>query len=370
MSSKWRCRQATLTCRSVAYFTELTNAARPTEANDSKLEVHDVSGWISDVKRRDTPRDLLSLRTITKKSSDASLVKSEHRLPLTVAPNQPSLEVSLEQVEGRSQASDRFDDLVKSISKATAQDPVLTLKTRSPSISESDVSGSSLMGTPRLPPGMARRTSDSTRTGVAPPSAFRPARSVSSTTVPSTPIPSATSPLSGSASGVSTPGSTVTGHDTITSTASKSTGNGSKDGWSSVTSTFTNSLNTFMRLGSDMGSFRMRGGDRSLSSLMGPLSMMSAMDNSLSSSNLDDRPHVQFTYTLPEKLRIECTVYYATAFDSLRRRCAIDRSILDSLARCEPWDAQGGKSKASFFRSGDKRYIVKELVSKWNVSDT
>jgi 1-phosphatidylinositol-3-phosphate 5-kinase len=355
--------------RSVAYFTELTNA-KSNEESQNKGESSDEMGWIIDVKRRDTPRDLLSLRTITKKRSDASLVKSEHRLPLTVAPNQPSLEVSLEQVEGRSQASDRLEDLVKSISKATAQDPVLTLKTRSPSVSESDASVSGSKTTPRLPPSIARRTSDSTRAVPAPPSAFRPTRSVSSTTIPSTPILPAQSPLSGSIPGVSTPGPTTSTHNTMKTSNGNGNGDGSKDSWSSVTSTFTNSLNTFMRLGSDMGSFRMRGGDRSLSSLMGPLSMISAMDNSLSNSNLDDRPHIQFTYTLPEKLRIECTVFYATAFDSLRRRCAIDRSILDSLARCEPWDAQGGKSKASFFMSGDKRYIVKELVSKWNVSDT
>lgn len=98
--------------------------------------------------------------------------------------------------------------------------------------------------------------------------------------------------------------------------------------------------------------------------------MLSNMDNSLTTTNIDDRPHIQFTYTLPDKVKIGCTIYYATAFDSLRRRCVIDRSILESLSRCESWDAQGGKSKAAFYMTGDKRYIVKELVSKWNVSDT
>ena len=123
-------------------------------------------------------------------------------------------------------------------------------------------------------------------------------------------------------------------------------------------------------MGSDMGSIRVRGTDRSLTSLIGPLSMMSAMDNSLSPHGLDDRPHIQFTYTLEDRLKIGCTIYYATAFDSLRRRCAIDRSMVASLARCDIWEAQGGKSKASFFKTRDQRYIVKELVSKWNVSDT
>lgn len=330
----------------MAYFAELTNTAKiPAEETPTAEKLGE--GWIVEVMRKDTPRDLLSLRTITKKRSDASMAKSDYKLPLTLAPNQPSLELSLEQVTGKSQHTDHLDDLVRSISKATAQDPVLTVKARSPSISESDTGYS----TPRLPPSMIRRTSDSVKP--APPSAFRPTRSVSSTG-PSTPVLGP----SGLISGVTTP---------RTSTPQQE---GNKDGWSSVTSTFTNSFNNLMKMGSDVGSYRVKGTDRSLSSLIGPLSMLSTMDNALSSTNTDDRPHIQFTYTLPEKLKIGCTIYYATAFDSLRRRCAIDRSVLESLARCESWDAQGGKSKAAFYMTGDKRYIVKELVSKWNVSDT
>ena len=273
-------------------------------------------------------------------------MKHEYRLPLPVAPNQPSLEVSLEQVEGKSQASDTLEDFVRSISKATAQDPVLTMKARIPSVSDSE----SGLATPRMSSALLRRTSDSIR---APPSAFRPTRSVSGT-VPATPVESPG------------PDSTVSRTTTRPNTPAQDQ---SKQGWSSVTSTFTNSFNSLIRMGTDVGSFRMRSGDRSLSSLMGPLSMMTSMDNSLSSTNQDDRPHIQFTYTLPEKLKISCTVYYATSFDSLRRRCAIDRSILESLSRCEVWDARGGKSKATFFMTQDKRYIVKELVTKWNVSD-
>ena len=140
-----------------------------------------------------------------------------------------------------------------------------------------------------------------------------------------------------------------------------------------MTSTFNNSFTQLIKLGSDvgesLGSFRMRGSDRSLSALIGPLGMMTSMDNSLSSIT-DDRPHIQFTYSLGDRIKLGCTVYYAAAFDSLRRRCAVDKSVIASLARSSSWDAQGGKSKASFFMTRDKRYIVKELVSKWNVSDT
>ena len=109
---------------------------------------------------------------------------------------------------------------------------------------------------------------------------------------------------------------------------------------------------------------RSRPRDQSLKSLMGPLS---SMDNSL--STLSPRPHLHFTYAFADKLRLSCTVYFATAFDTLRRRCAIDKVLVQSLERTEVWDAQGGKSKAGFWMTKDKRFIVKELLSKWTVSD-
>ena len=83
----------------------------------------------------------------------------------------------------------------------------------------------------------------------------------------------------------------------------------------------------------------------------------------------EDKPHIQFSFTLPGKTRIGCTVYYAAAFDTLRRRCAVDRSFVKSLEHTIGWAAEGGKSKANFWKSEDGRLVVKELVSKWNVSD-
>nr|XP_019049347.1 hypothetical protein I302_03133 [Kwoniella bestiolae CBS 10118]OCF28277.1 hypothetical protein I302_03133 [Kwoniella bestiolae CBS 10118] len=360
---------------SLDYFIELTSTAKTTAATSddglstsatvkseapiaekSKTDLSSIDGaWSVEVKRRDTPRDLLSLRTITKKKSEIQLSQPpKHLLGLSLAPNAPSLELSLEQVEGKSQSSDRLGDLAKTISKATAQDPTLTLSSPSGLAKTLAASESDTDAMPRVrssPRGMRRFTSDSER--AAPPSAFRPtsSRSVSSTSItPSTP----TSSRLATSSSAQTPGSTQ------------------KEGWGSMTSTFSNSFNQLLKIGSDVGesigSIRVRGTDRSLSSLIGPLGMMATADNSLSS--IDDRPHIQFSYTLGDRLKLGCTVYYATAFDSLRRRCAIDRSLIQSLSRTNAWDAQGGKSKAAFFMTTDKRYIVKELVSKWNVSDT
>ncbi|KAK4684262.1 hypothetical protein P7C73_g5929, partial [Tremellales sp. Uapishka_1] len=327
------------TLSSLTYFSELTNTAKvPSEENTtvttgpstnnsptaSSDEWTPTELWSAVVVRRETPRDLLSLRSsLNKKRSDVSLAPA--MLPMSITPNTASLELSLEQVEGKSQASDRLGDLVRTIEKATAQDPILTMKARSPSMSESDGGF-----TPRM---RARRP----MLDDGPPSAFRATRSVSNTiaSTPITPTASSTNP---------------------------------KEGWSSVTSSFSNSFNQLIKTASDVGesigSFKIRGSDRSLSALMGPLSMMSSMDA------MDDRPHIQFSYSIGDRLKFGCTVFYAMAFDNLRRRCAIDKSVIGSLSRCSTWDAQGGKSKASFFMTHDKRYIVKELVSKWNVSDT
>lgn len=298
-----------------------------------------------EVKRRDAPRDLLNLRSVAKKRSDASIAPG--RPPaMALTPNAPSLELSLEQVEGKSQTGDRLGDLVKTISKATAQDPILTTVTKSPSFS--DTEKATLSPSYRSPTRVSRRITN--ESGLAPPSAFRQAasRSVSGQGPTSVVVSSATT-----ASSKDTPG---------------------KEGWGSVTSSFASSFNQLMKLGTDvsesLGSLRSKGADRSLASLIGPLAMKSGLDHSLSSSTQDPLPHLQFNYSLGEKLRLGCTVYYASAFDSLRRRCAIDKVIVASLSRTTTWDTSGGKSKAAFFMTRDKRFVVKELVSKWNVSDT
>ncbi|WVQ62084.1 uncharacterized protein L199_000219 [Kwoniella botswanensis] len=362
------------TLSSSDYFTELTSTAKSTAAQSddglstsatvkSEAPIAEKSKsatgatedtWSVEVKRRDTPRDLLSLRTITKKKSEIQLPQPpKPPLGLSPAPNAPSLELSLEQVEGKTQSSDRLGELLKTISKATAQDPTLTISSSSGVAKALAAAESDTDAMPRVrssPRGTRRLMSDTDRP--TPPSAFRPTttRSVSSTSIPP---------------------STPTSSHLVPSVSAQTPGSNQKEGWGSVTSSFSNSFNQLLKLGSDMGesigSIRVKGTDRSLSSLMGPLGMLSTVDNPLSS--IDDRPHFQFSYTLGDCLKLGCTVYYATAFDTLRRRCAIDRSSIRSLSRTNAWDAQGGKSKAAFFMTTDKRYIVKELVTKWNVSD-
>lgn len=292
------------------------------------------------MKRRDNPKDLFALRGLSKKQSGVPATPGKAITAMTVTPTTPSLELSLEQVQGRPEPSDNLSELVKSIHKAAAQDPVLSLKANSPHL-VSRPTVESVPDVSRSPTKASRRLTNDTD-GLPPPSINR-LRSGSSS-ISSVPL---------------TPNQT----DEIEEQ--------SKEGWGSVTSSFSNAL---YRLGSGvgetLGSFRMRGGERSLSAMLGPLSTMSQADNALATSASNQYPHIQFTYTLGDKLKLACTVYHAEPFDTLRRRCAIDKEIVSSLCNVENWDVSGGKSKALFFRTRDRRFVIKELVTKWTVSDT
>lgn len=308
--------------------------ARPASVKSDQTTHH---AWTIDVKRRDNPKDLFALRSLTKKQANIPATPSKPIAAMAVTPTVPSLELSLEQVHTWSDPSDNLGELVKSIHKAAAQDPVLSIKARSPNLGQrSPVPGSPHAVTDGSPTKASRRLPGSSD-GLPPPSlSFPTSRSASSsiTALPETPLHS---------------------------------DEGSGDPTAGWGSTFSNALH---RVGETLGSFKMRSGERSLTSMLGPLSAMSQADNSLSTSGSSRLPHIQFTYTLDDKLKLGCTVYYAEPFDSLRRRCAIDKEIIASLGRVENWDVSGGKSKALFFRTEDRRFVIKELVSKWTVSDT
>ena len=84
---------------------------------------------------------------------------------------------------------------------------------------------------------------------------------------------------------------------------------------------------------------------------------------------IDERPHIKCDWTIGKRLRFSCTVYYAKQFDALRRRCGVEDVFVRSMARCEPWKAQGGKSRSNFWKTSDDRFIIKTLVNAWNVTD-
>ena len=84
---------------------------------------------------------------------------------------------------------------------------------------------------------------------------------------------------------------------------------------------------------------------------------------------IDERPHIKYDWTIGRRLKFSCTVYYAKQFDALRRRCGVEEAFARSMARCEPWKAQGGKSRSNFWKTSDDRFIIKTLVNAWNVAD-
>ena len=84
---------------------------------------------------------------------------------------------------------------------------------------------------------------------------------------------------------------------------------------------------------------------------------------------IDEKPHIKYEWTIGKRLKFSCTVYYAKQFDALRRRCGIENVYVHSLARCENWAAEGGKSRSNFWRTTDNQFIIKTLVNAWNVAD-
>ena len=84
---------------------------------------------------------------------------------------------------------------------------------------------------------------------------------------------------------------------------------------------------------------------------------------------IDERPHIKYDWTIGKRLKFSCTVYYAKQFDALRRRCGVEEVFAKSMAKCENWKAEGGKSRSNFWKTSDSRFIIKTLVNAWNVAD-
>jgi 1-phosphatidylinositol-3-phosphate 5-kinase len=84
---------------------------------------------------------------------------------------------------------------------------------------------------------------------------------------------------------------------------------------------------------------------------------------------IDERPHIKYDWTIGKRLKFSCTVYYAKQFDALRRRCGVEEVFSRSMAKCENWKAEGGKSRSNFWKTSDSRFIIKSLVNAWNVAD-
>ncbi|KAK2956413.1 putative 1-phosphatidylinositol 3-phosphate 5-kinase fab1 [Blattamonas nauphoetae] len=61
------------------------------------------------------------------------------------------------------------------------------------------------------------------------------------------------------------------------------------------------------------------------------------------------------------KMHLSITLHYSLQFHALRAKTIGNWRFIHSLLRCSFLDAKGGKSNASFFRTGDKRFVVKQI---------
>ncbi|GJJ78516.1 1-phosphatidylinositol-3-phosphate 5-kinase [Entomortierella parvispora] len=88
----------------------------------------------------------------------------------------------------------------------------------------------------------------------------------------------------------------------------------------------------------------------------------------LENESMSRSPHMKARFS-HGNTSFSCTVYYAAEFDTLRRRCGIHQNYVRSLSRCKSWNANGGKSKSSFYKTRDDRFVVKQMVSSWNIAE-
>ena len=61
---------------------------------------------------------------------------------------------------------------------------------------------------------------------------------------------------------------------------------------------------------------------------------------------------------------LTCKVYHFEAFSRFRQYIGITNDFVASIMRCSKWEAKGGKSGASFYKSHDQKYVVKHIGVK------
>uniref|UniRef100_A0A1D1XL58 1-phosphatidylinositol-3-phosphate 5-kinase n=2 Tax=Anthurium amnicola TaxID=1678845 RepID=A0A1D1XL58_9ARAE len=81
----------------------------------------------------------------------------------------------------------------------------------------------------------------------------------------------------------------------------------------------------------------------------------------LSSENLHPEIHIEVGKAAGS-IKYSVVCIYAKHFYTLRKCCCPSESAyVSSISRCMKWDAQGGKSKASFAKTLDDRFIIKQI---------
>ncbi|KAJ8606884.1 hypothetical protein MRB53_040637 [Persea americana] len=86
-----------------------------------------------------------------------------------------------------------------------------------------------------------------------------------------------------------------------------------------------------------------------------------AQETSIEASLLSDTgTHMKYSFS-HGAVKASCKIFYAEAFDALRRRTGVSSRFVESLSRCMKFDSKGGKTKSLFLKSLDNRFIIKSL---------
>ncbi|EMC94572.1 hypothetical protein BAUCODRAFT_73198 [Baudoinia panamericana UAMH 10762] len=84
-------------------------------------------------------------------------------------------------------------------------------------------------------------------------------------------------------------------------------------------------------------------------------------ENPIEASLLSDTgTHMKYSFA-HGSVKASCKIFYAEAFDALRRRCGVAERFVESMSRCLKFDSKGGKTKSLFLKTLDGRFIIKSL---------
>lgn len=99
-----------------------------------------------------------------------------------------------------------------------------------------------------------------------------------------------------------------------------------------------------------------------------PNATQGAFGPRLPTSQQPASPHIKHTLRAGE-FKISCVSWFAEGFAKLRTRWGIDEDFVASLSRCKTWNNAGGKSKSGFYLTDDGKWIAKQLLNVWTVDE-
>lgn len=81
-----------------------------------------------------------------------------------------------------------------------------------------------------------------------------------------------------------------------------------------------------------------------------------------------ESPHIKHN-VFQGSTKVSCTSWFAEDFAALRAKWGVEEDFVASLSKSSPWVATGGKSRSTFFKTMDEKWIGKQLLTVWNVDE-